>query len=108
MNCFKWFISISNMNKATIYTILIQLYLITAFAKESDESESFIKTPCPGLICGEQCCVVAGYICCDNNLFCAKDAQLCSDGSNFSVILTINQLCALQIIIRQFAHLGFN
>ena len=86
------------MNKITIYTILIQLYLTTAFAKESDEPELFIKTPCPGQICGEQCCVVAGYICCDDNLFCAKDAQFCSDGSNFSVILTINQLCVLQII----------
>ena len=101
------FISILKMNKATIYAILIQLYLAIASAKESDESESFIKTPCPGQICGEQCCVVAGYICCDDNLFCAKDAQFCSDGSNFSVMLTINQLCALQIIVRQFAHLAF-
>ena len=94
------------MNKATVYTILIQLYLTIAFAKESDESELFIKTPCRGQICGEQCCVVADYICCADDLFCAKDARFCSDGSNFSVILTKNQLFALQIIIHQFAHLA--
>ena len=34
---------------------------------------------CPGKICPHGCCEVADAVCCENNLYCAKNEEYCFD-----------------------------
>ena len=67
------------MIKAMISLIIIQLYVTNTVCNESNESELLEEIQCPGNICGEKCCTEPGYICCNNNLFCAREVKYCID-----------------------------
>ena len=67
------------MIKAMITLIIIQLYVTNTVCNESNESELLEEIQCPGNICGEKCCTEPGYICCNNNLFCAREIKYCVD-----------------------------
>lgn len=95
------------MSKKTIFVLLIQLYSLNTFAEELDESGLYIKIPCPGKICWGQCCVIPGYICCEDNLFCARDVQYCSHGHYSSIDITTTQLFAMNIFINYYTRLTF-
>ena len=82
------------MNKEIICMIIIQLYVTNTVCNESNESELLKEIPCPGNICGEKCCTEPGYICCNNNLFCAREVKHCV---NYEVQPTMFVMSKVQI-----------
>ena len=92
------------MHKATFNVVLIAVLLTQIIAKESNKQELYIKKPCPGNICEGGCCKQVGYICCENNLFCAEDVKFCVDyssGRKFSINILFVQISAIQVAVRQ-------
>lgn len=64
---------------------------------------------CPGTICEGGCCEIVDFVCCKNNLFCAKEASSCVDYSRGKSILTqfkmsyFFYLQLINIIIKQIS-----
>ena len=66
------------MRQSISIVLLLSLAVDTAVASPKS-LRKIAKAPCAGPICPSGCCPEPGYVCCDDNLYCAETKDDCPE-----------------------------
>ena len=66
------------MKQFTSIVLLLSMVVASAIATPKI-LRKIAKMPCAGPICPSGCCPEPGYVCCDDNLYCAETKDDCPE-----------------------------